>query len=111
VPADKIEIIWRPVSSTFDEAALAREYADAHRLRSILVVTSAYHSRRALWTFRRAFRGSGVAVGVEAVAPGGRRQSPAPGAWWLSRLGWQMVAGEYVKLIYYRCRYGEEVNG
>jgi uncharacterized SAM-binding protein YcdF (DUF218 family) len=69
----------------------------------MLVVTSAYHSRRALWTLGRAFRGGGTAVGLEAVAPG--EQSPRPATWWLSVLGWKMVAGEYVKLIYYRLSY------
>jgi uncharacterized SAM-binding protein YcdF (DUF218 family) len=103
VPAEKIEIIWKPVSSTQEEAGALREFADARGLRSVLVVTSAYHSRRALWTLRRAFRGANVAVGLEAVAPG--EQSPRPAAWWLSELGWKMVAGEYLKLVYYRLRY------
>lgn len=103
VPPEKIEIIWKPVSSTQEEATRLREYAGAHGLRSLLVVTSAYHSRRALWTLRRAFRGGETVVGLEAVAPG--EQSPRPAAWWLSVLGWRMVAGEYVKLIYYRLSY------
>lgn len=103
VPRGEIEALPRTVSSTHDEALLAREYAEARGLRSILIVTSAYHSRRALWTFRRAFEGSGVAVGLEPVAVGA--QTPAMGTWWLYPRGWQLVAGEYVKLIYYWLRY------
>jgi uncharacterized SAM-binding protein YcdF (DUF218 family) len=103
VPAERIEIIWRPVGSTYEEAARLREYAGERGLRSLAVVTSAYHARRARWTFGQALRGGGVAVEVEGVAPG--RQSPAPAAWWLHRLGWQMVAGEYLKLVYYRLAY------
>jgi len=99
VPAERIEIIWRPVSSTHEEAARVREYAAARGLRSLTVVTSAYHARRARRTFRRVLSGSGIAVGLEAVAPG--EQSPPTATWWLGRLGWRMVAGEYVKLVYY----------
>lgn len=103
VPADRIEIIWRPVGSTREEAARLREYAAERNLRSLAVVTSAYHARRALWTLRQALRGSGVGVEIEAVAPG--EQSPAPATWWLHGLGWRMVAGEYLKLVYYRLAY------
>ena len=103
VPAERIEIIWRPVGSTHEEAARLREYAAERGLRSLAVVTSAYHARRARWTLGRVLRGSGVAVEVEGVAPG--EQSPAPATWWLRRLGWQMVAGEYLKLVYYRLAY------
>jgi uncharacterized SAM-binding protein YcdF (DUF218 family) len=68
-------------------------------LKSLLVVTSPYHSRRALWVFRRILSGEGVAVGIEPVATGD--QSPVPERWWLSRQGWNSVAPEYVKFPYY----------
>jgi uncharacterized SAM-binding protein YcdF (DUF218 family) len=103
VPSADIETLPQTVSSTEDEAVLVREYARERGLRSIMLVTSGYHSRRALWTFRRAFEGSGISVGIEPVAPGA--QTPNVGAWWLSPRGWQLVAGEYVKLVYYRLRY------
>lgn len=103
VPAERIETLPRRVGSTHDEAVLLREYAGERRLRSLLVVTSGYHSRRALWTFRRAFEGSGVEVGVSKVEPG--LQTPTPGMWWLSPRGWRAVAGEYVKIVYYRLSY------
>jgi uncharacterized SAM-binding protein YcdF (DUF218 family) len=103
VPADKIEIVPGTVSSTHDEALRIREYAGEKRLRSMLVVTSAYQSRRALWTMRRVFRGSNVEIGLATVDPG--QQSPRPAIWWCSGLGWQMVPGEYLKLVYYRVKY------
>ena len=103
VPNERIEALPRRVESTHDEALLIREYARERGLHSLLVVTSGYHSRRALWTFRKAFEGSGLAVGVSAVGPGG--QTPTPGMWWLSPRGWSAVAGEYLKMGYYRLRY------
>ncbi|MGH9944035.1 MAG: YdcF family protein [Pyrinomonadaceae bacterium] len=83
VPAERNEVLPRAVTGTHDEAVLLREYAGAKGARSLLVVTSAYHSRRALWTLRRAFRESGVEVGLSAVPVGGS-QTPAPATWWLS---------------------------
>ncbi|HEU4597995.1 MAG TPA: ElyC/SanA/YdcF family protein [Pyrinomonadaceae bacterium] len=103
VPGGRVEVVGRVVTGTFDEAGALREYAAARGLRSLLVVTSGYQSRRALWTLRRVFEGSGVEVGVEAVEPG--RQTPRAALWWLSPLGWKLVPGEYAKLIYYRLRY------
>ena len=99
VPDDEIEMLPQTVSSTHDEALLLREYAEAHGLHSLLIVTSAYHSRRALWTFRKVFEGSGINIGLTSVPPGER--TPQPATWWLHLRGWQEVAGEYLKLIYY----------
>jgi uncharacterized SAM-binding protein YcdF (DUF218 family) len=103
VPESSIEMLPQEVESTFEEAQLVREYASLHNLRSILVVTSAYHSRRALWTWRRVFAGAPVQIGVDAVAPG--EQTPHAATWWLHPGGWPLVAGEYFKLVYYWFHY------
>jgi uncharacterized SAM-binding protein YcdF (DUF218 family) len=103
VPAENVETLGPRTSSTYEEALVLRDYASARGLKSLLVVTSGYHSRRARWTFERVFAASGVRVSVAAVAPG--RQTPAPAAWWLSTRGWRTVALEYLKLAYYRLRY------
>lgn len=103
VPAQSIEVLPRAVNATYDEAVLLREYATTRGVRSLLVITSGYHSRRALWTLRRVFGGSGVEVGLSAAPAGG--QTPAPATWWLSATGWHLVAGEYLKFIYYWARY------
>jgi len=103
VPAGRIEIVWRPVASTYGEALAVREHAAARGHRSLVVVTSGYHTRRALWTFRRAFAGTGVAVGVVPAEPG--RETPRAHLWWLTPRGWDWIAGEYAKLVYYRVSY------
>lgn len=102
VPATAIEVLDTPVGGTREEAALLRDYSRTHPIHSILIVTSAYHSRRALRTFRQAFAGSGVIVGMRGVEPGW--QTPRPEVWWLHTRGWEMVAGEYFKLAYYAFR-------
>lgn len=103
VPAEKIETIRDATSSTYEEALRLRQYSVAHNLRSILVVTSAYHSRRALWTLRRVFEGSGIEIGLDTPETG--IQTPAPATWWWHPSGWRIVPGEYVKMIYYWMKY------
>jgi uncharacterized SAM-binding protein YcdF (DUF218 family) len=103
VPADKIDIVPGNVFSTYDEVLRLREYAGLRGWRSLLVVTSAYQSRRARWTLHRVFNGSGVTTGVDAAPPG--QQSPRAATWWLHRFGWKLVPGEYAKLIYYWIKY------
>jgi uncharacterized SAM-binding protein YcdF (DUF218 family) len=103
VPQDKIKLLPQPVSSTYEEAVQLRAYAVEQSLRSVLVVTSPYHSRRCLWTLRKVFQGTGIDIGINPAPPG--EQSPTPATWWLSPTGWEMVAGDYLKIIYYRFRY------
>jgi len=103
IPEDSIEVLPQPVTNTKDEAEVARRYAEEHQLRSILVVTSPYHSRRALWTFSRVFRATSIQVGLVSPSPG--VQSPRPATWWLSVKGWRLVPTEYVKMIYYVIKY------
>ena len=101
VPEASVEVLPGLVHSTRDEALAARAYAERGGARALLFVTSAYHTRRALWTLRATFRGSGVEVGVEPAEAG----APSPWSWWLSRRGWGSVALEYPKLVYYYWEY------
>ncbi|HXQ72262.1 MAG TPA: YdcF family protein [Pyrinomonadaceae bacterium] len=103
VPADKIDVLMQPVSHTHEEAELVRQYALDRGFRSVLVVTSAYHSRRALWTFSRVFRDTDIIVGLIPASPG--VETPRPATWWLTARGWKLVPTEYVKMIYYVVKY------
>lgn len=103
VPADRIRIAPGVASSTHIEAQLIKDYALSEPLSSVLVVTSAYHSRRALHTLRKSFAGTDLVVGLDPVPLGPTTASPV--FWWLQREGWRSVGGEYVKLIYYWLKY------
>jgi uncharacterized SAM-binding protein YcdF (DUF218 family) len=103
VPASAIRVLPEHVATTHDEAvALLREVTE-QRFARLLVVTSAYHSRRALWTFRRVLSASRIEVGIDPAEPG--LQTPRPGVWAFTLRGWRDVPEEYLKLIYYRVRY------
>lgn len=99
VPSEAIEILPEQVNGTFDEAELLQKKTVENGWKSVLIVTSAYHTRRALWTFEKVFAETETEIGI-ASAPTGQ-QTPSPFYWWLMPRGWQMVAGEYVKSLYY----------
>ena len=103
IPREQVDILSTSTQGTYHEAILLRDYAQTHKLKSLDIVTSAYHSRRALWTFQRVFSGTGIQLGMDAAAPGD--QTPYPGTWWLHLRGWQTVPVEYVKILYYRVSY------
>jgi uncharacterized SAM-binding protein YcdF (DUF218 family) len=96
-----VEVLSHQVEGTIYEANLMRDLQKERHYASILLVTSAYHSRRALWTFDRAFSEAGLktVIGVQPAMIG--QQTPPEFSWWLSLSGWQMVAGEYLKSLYY----------
>ena len=102
VVPQSVEVLPQPVTSTYDEAQEIKAFALQHGLRSILIVTSAYHSRRALWVFTRVFRDTGIQVGLVIAR---REESPSPVKWWLTLRGWQFVPTEYVKMVYYLINY------
>jgi uncharacterized SAM-binding protein YcdF (DUF218 family) len=103
VPNRSIEVLPDPICNTYDEALLLKKHAVARGYTSLLFVTSAYHGRRALFTLRRVFQGTGINVGLEIVAPGD--QSPRETLWWSTVRGWRQVGLEYPKLIYYYIHY------
>lgn len=101
VAEDAIEILPGVVESTHDEARLAAKTLRERNLKTLLLVTSPYHTRRTLRTFETIFAGEtgAVEIGVESPPPG--FQSPKPAFWWFSAKGWNFVAGEYLKTVYY----------
>ena len=103
VPDQNVEVLMTPVDGTHDEAELVKKFAIEHQFQSVLVVTSAYHSRRALWTFSRVFRDTAIQVGLKTATAG--TESPPPRSWWLTRRGWRLVPTEYMKMIYYVVKY------
>jgi uncharacterized SAM-binding protein YcdF (DUF218 family) len=103
VPEEAIRILPGEVTGTDWEARALSLEIETSGLKSVLLVTSAYHSRRALWTFERFLAGKDVYIGIEHAPTG--EQTPGPRFWWLSRKGWQMVAGEYVKSLVYWAYY------
>ena len=97
---DSIKVLPGQVSGTDYEAKALSDEIAARPIGSVLIVTSAYHTQRALRTFKKILAGENIEIGI--VHPPTGEQTPNPSYWWLQPRGWQMVAGEYVKsAVYY----------
>jgi uncharacterized SAM-binding protein YcdF (DUF218 family) len=97
VPAEAIRM--EQVSTSTRGSMLAvREILAREGVRTLAVVTSPYHQRRAVWTARRGL------PGIEIV---GRPADPSfwkPEGWWKSAFGRRLVVGEYLRIGYYVLR-------
>ncbi len=89
------------VDSTMDEALAVRKIVKERGFRSILIVTSPTHTRRAFMAFRKAFRGMKVKITIVPSSYSGFN----PTKWWKRERYAQEVLVEYLKLLYYFVRY------
>jgi uncharacterized SAM-binding protein YcdF (DUF218 family)/glycosyltransferase involved in cell wall biosynthesis len=55
VPEDVIFLINEYPKSTFENISLINDKLNKNNIKSIILITSPYHSRRALWIFRKTF--------------------------------------------------------
>lgn len=103
VPAEKIVVLPFPggVTSTFDEASAVRQYVEAHQAYRIILVTSAFHTRRARWIFEKELAGLPVRLEMAAVPYAGFDQTN----WWKNESGLISLNNEYIKLFYYLFKY------
>jgi len=103
VPADKLLVLngIGPVTSTFDEARTLREYIEAHNVRSVIMVTSAFHTLRSRWIFEKELAGVQVKLEV-AAAPYTNFDASN---WWQYEDGLINLNNEYIKLIFYKIKY------
>jgi len=102
ISAERIRIIGLTLGGTYGEAVATRDLVVAQHLKSVLVVTSPYHTRRSLATFRKVL-GGGVAVGVVASSD----TSPArPDRWWAQGYDRAYVGYEWAAALYYQVRFG-----
>jgi uncharacterized SAM-binding protein YcdF (DUF218 family) len=93
VPAAALSIMPRATASTLEEARALVAYLRSQQVRTIVLVTSKLHTRRASMTFRAA---SGGEIAV-AVVPSRYDPFPAEG-WWRGRAFVRRLVIEYGKL-------------
>lgn len=103
VPSEVIEILPRtPGDGTNWEAEHVAETMTDRRLQSLMIVTSAYHSRRSLWTFKAIFRKHGLITELGVRSPPNSVHEPSSFTWWFYRNGWKIVVTEYSKFVIYQ---------
>ena len=89
------------VTSTFDEVRALRDHLESRPASSVLVVTSAIHTRRCRRIFSKTFRNRPVKFLYIAV-PDRRYQLEA---WWINEHGFLGVYNEWLRVFYYWVRY------
>jgi uncharacterized SAM-binding protein YcdF (DUF218 family) len=94
VPSDAITVLDRPAGSTYSEAEVALDYAAAQGYRSLLVVTSKYHSARAARIYRF-LAGDRIRILVRPA----RDDDFQAATWWQDRVSTRRVVIEYQKLL------------
>ena len=97
VPDSAITVLRiQRVGSTRVEGRVLRTYLQMNPARRAIIVTSAYHTRRANWTIRRELRGIPVDIRMSA--------SPDPGFdasnWWQTEEGLVAYAMEAIKFVH-----------
>jgi len=96
VPAEAIEVMPTPTTSTLAEAQALIAYLRASNIKSILLVTSNGHARRARLTFRD------LAGATPQISICPSRYDPfAADTWWQHRAFIRRVVIEYGKLLNY----------
>lgn len=98
----RIHVLDERVTNTRDEAAASRKYVREAAALEIAVVTSPYHTRRALATFRSMFRNTPTRI---AVTPALARSPARPYAWWWAPYDRAYVRYEWAAMIYYALRF------
>ena len=97
VPEQSIELLDFTKSGSYFDALNTKTFVlDDGTIDSLLVVSSHYHTRRTLWTFRQVFSDTDIIVGVYPVS-----DDPDYVGRYL-----KAYTVEFVKLVYYWLRYG-----
>jgi len=97
IPPDSITILPGDATSTQMEAMIIREYlGNKPGIDTLLLVSSAHHTRRAFMIFNSAFRSAGMQVCV-VCSPSTYTNFNAE-KWWRSKEGIQTVLLEYLKI-------------
>lgn len=101
VPAKDILEAPGEVATTYAEAQALHQLAREQGWRSLMVVTSPYHTHRTRIIFHEIFRDTTIAIQIQAVHPHWYN----PDSWWTWAGGRQTTALEYLKLSLYLLGY------
>jgi hypothetical protein len=99
-PASAIETFGHDLEDTHQEVLALHSWAARHSLRSIIVPTEIFSTRRVRWMLHRTF-GSEFVVRVVALDPPEYRRND----WWRHEQGIIAFNNEFVKYLYYRMKY------
>jgi uncharacterized SAM-binding protein YcdF (DUF218 family) len=100
IPADAIETFGDDLRNTHEEVLALRDWAEHHDLRSIIVPTEIFSTRRVRWMLHRVFP-SDFQIRVVALDPSQYRRD----GWWRHTGGITAFKTELIKYLYYILKY------
>ena len=95
--ADSVVDIVPIGTSTIEESQVIMSYCIENNVRSAIVLSSKFHTRRIKKVFRKEFRKAGIELCIRG-APSSQYEE---GIWWKSEYGLLAVNNEYVKMLWY----------
>ncbi|MEX0813262.1 MAG: YdcF family protein [Chitinophagales bacterium] len=99
IPEQHVKILPEG-SSTFEESAAILDYCQKQGFKTVIIVSSAFHTRRIQQTFKEKFKDRGI----KTIVRGHIRRHDPP-YWWQNEQDMINVNNEYIKLLYYWWRY------
>ncbi len=93
-------VTFLPSQNTWQDADAVIANAKQRGIRRILLITSWYHSRRAMCVFKQQLDGSDITI-FYTRPPGN-----GPDHWWEDPQSRRSVVSEFIKLSFYALRYG-----
>jgi len=91
VPQDSILFSEGMAGNTFEEAQAVLELVKIRNIKSILIITDTFHTRRAKMIFNRVFDGEEIEISIHAV----KNSWYKPYNWFLSIDGWKQTISEF----------------
>ena len=99
VPKESFKLIGDGVTSTYDEAIVTKTFVKENGYKSILLVTSKSHSKRAYLTFQSVLNKKENEIKITIIPSS--YDNFDPDSWWKKEEHAKLVFDEYVRLIYF----------
>ena len=99
IPDSVIQVVNFPqnVSSTLDETKTLNEYLNQYSMKSVIIVTDAFHTRRARYIFQKELQTESIKI---MMSPASHWKFDETN-WWKYEEGFVSFINEYIKLLHY----------
>ncbi len=98
---DSAIIVIHEGTSTLEEGEAMLKFCQTHQLKSCMILSSKFHTRRINYVSDKKFKNSAVKILVHGAPPSKYKIE----TWWKGEEGLLFVYDEYIKLIYYHLKY------
>ena len=99
IPENSFSLIGGGVTSTYEEAIVTKTFVKENGYKSILLVTSKSHSKRAYFTFQSVLNKKENEIKITIIPSS--YDNFDPDSWWKKEEHAKLVFDEYVRLIYF----------